>query len=171
MKFIKSLAAVLVTTLALGAGAAVAEPVLLEYTSKNFQSDDEPVQVSDRYGFTLSDDTVLGGVLKTFSTESKVYLNITQAYLLSGDGTKVALTEAPGVTFPGTETWTLAPTQLAAGDWALYVVGLGMNAKGPDHYTVTLESTAQDLPEPAGLALVAIALSALAVAARRRAKR
>lgn len=172
----KSLSAALAAlSLAFAAGTAAAAPVSLSFSNNNIMSaGDLPATFDDAYGFGLDAQTLLSGVVTTHSPEvNGPWVNITSAFIqASGGGPVYALTETVGVNWDadqfGVETWTFAPQWLDAGDWTLHVVGEGYGTKQPEGYTADLSGNSVDLPEPAALALVAIALAGMGLSSRRR---
>ncbi len=177
MTFFKPLTAVAATLmLALAAGAVQAEPVALSFGDNQIKASNRGAKVvADVFDFTLDAPTFLSGLLQTASADSTPMVNITSAYLqLKSGGPQIWLTETVAGDWDNdvfsAETWTLSPQLLSAGDWQLHVMGEGFNTKLKESYQVNLEGAAEQLPEPAGLALVAIGLTALTVTRRRAAR-
>jgi hypothetical protein len=161
-------------SLAFAAGTAGAAPVSLSFSNDSIVSaGDLPDAFNDVYDFALSGQTLLSGVVKTHTPEvNGPWVNITSAFIQATSGGPVfALTETQGVNWDadefGVEIWTFAPQWLAAGDWQLHVIGEGYGTKQPEGYTADLSGRSIDLPEPAALALVAVALAGLGLSRRR----
>lgn len=176
MNMKKPLTAVAALLMALAACAARAEPVSLVFGDDKIKSNGKVAKaISDVFDFSLDAPTFLSGLLQTASSDPTPYVNITSAYLqLKSGGQQIWLTETVAGDWDNdiasAETWTLAPQWLSAGDWQLHVIGEGFNTKLKESYQVNLEGQAEQLPEPAGLALVAIGLTALTITRRRAAR-
>jgi len=172
----KSLSAALAAlSLALAAGTVAAAPVSLSFSDNTILSDgNDAASFNDTYGFLLNAQTLLSGVVTTHTPEagSSPWVNITSAFIKSVSGGQVyQLVETHGVNWDadefGVETWTFNPQWLSAGNWELHVVGEGYGVKAPEGFTADLEGRSTELPEPAALALVAVALAGLSLARRR----
>lgn len=176
MNLVKPLTAVVALMLSLAASASHAEPVALSFGDNQIKSDGKTAKaINDVFDFTLDAPTFLSGVLQTHSADPTPFVNITAAYLQpKSGGPLVSLTEIVAGDWdndtPSAETWSLASQWLSAGDWQLHVVGEGFNNKLKESYGVNLDGQSEQLPEPAGLALVAIGLTALTVTRRRMAR-
>jgi hypothetical protein len=171
----KSLSAALAAlSLAFAAGTSAAAPVSLSFSNDSIQSaGDQPASFNDVFGFGLDAQTLLSGVVTTHSPEvNGPWVNITSAFIQAQAGGPVFdLTETQAVNWDadefGVEIWTFDPRWLAAGDWELHVIGEGYGTKQPEGYTADLSGRSVDLPEPAALALVAIALAGMGLSRRR----
>lgn len=167
-------AAITALSLALAAGAAAAAPVSYSFSNDSIVSDgNDPAAFDDSYVFTLDAQTLLSGIVNTITPEPVgPYVNITSAFIQAASGGPIyALTETKSVNWDadeyGLETWTFNPQWLAAGNWQLHVVGEGYGVKSPEGYVADLNGRSNELPEPAALALVAVALAGLSLSRRR----
>lgn len=167
-------AAITALSLTFAAGAVAAAPVSLSFSNNSIMSaGNDPAAFDDSYAFALDAQTLLSGIVNTFTPESVgPYVNITAAFIQAASGGAVyALTETKSVNWDadefGVETWTFNPQWLAAGNWQLHVVGEGYGVKSPEGYVADLNGRSNDLPEPTILALVAVALAGLSLSRRR----
>lgn len=171
----KSLSTALVAlSLVFAATAAAAAPVSFSFSNNTVMSDgNDPAVFNDTYDFVLNAQTLLSGVVNTITPEPiGPYVNITSAFIQASSGGPVySLIETKSVNWDadefGLETWTFTPQWLAAGDWQLHVIGEGFGVKSPEGYDAELAGRSNDLPEPAALALVAVALAGLSLSRRR----
>lgn len=171
-------------SLAFAAGAATAAPVPISFQQTDadgYAADlfsGAGTSFADAHSFTLANAATLSGDIKATIVDgapgaTTAYLDIQSAYLQSSSGQRIDLVQTVGFDwahgFSGNEVWTLSPVLLSAGDWTLFIAGVGINDKGSDGYDAVLTTVAGELPEPAALALVAAALAALGLSRRRRA--
>lgn len=165
------------------AGAVSAAPVAInvQQTSADGYAADlfsgAATAFADAHSFTFGSLTTLTGQIRTVIVDgdpdaTTPYLDIQSVYLKSSSGARVDFLETVGFKWAkgesGVEIWDLSQVQLAAGQWTLFVNGVGINDKGADGYTGSLTGNAAELPEPTALALVATALATLAMSRRRR---
>ena len=178
----KTLSAALAALSLAFAGAVSAAPVAInvQQTSVDGYAADlfsgAATSFADEHAFTFGSLTTLTGQIRTVIVDgdpnAMPYLDIQSVYLKSSTGTRVDFFETVGFKWAqgesGVEVWDLSQVQLAAGQWTLFVNGVGINDKGADGYTGQLTGNAAQLPEPTALALVATALATLAMSRRRR---
>jgi len=175
--------AIVTTALLLSASLAAADPVVQSF-SNAWAPETGPFDLS--FSFTVGQGADFDGSLVA---RSGGLGNIDLSSLLLTNGSTQYLYEPQNGSFASVvtgqavvttikkhaitnyvDTYSFAPVFLAAGDWTATVVGSEGNSKLGGTLTLDLIDPPNDVPEPASLALAAVALGALG-AARRRSRR
>lgn len=177
MKISKSLvSAVVLASAALGSPSAFAddishapEAIVLDdgsaFFGALFTGNNAGNTFSDQYTFTATTASTLSAELLSFSGVARNGLDITGFDLYSGTGLLLSGTQlATGAT----DSWSLAGTTLAAGDYYVQVSGTAMSRAAGKYYA---DVALAPVPEPETYAMMLGGLGLLGFTARRRNKK